>query len=460
MPEPVDFAGRPAASGTRRAAAVGLTVLAFIALAVAKPWDAAPAHASPSPAPSAPLAASHASAGVPSPSTARPTPVQVADISTFRVGAPPTGPWARLVWTEIDPRLPLALVRSVVRWQGGFVALGSDGTGDSPVWTSGDGADWQPLPMGTSQTFWPRMRVVALVPFRGGLWGLTTEQPSPPSTGPSASDPTVLVSWASRDARSWLPLPGLIPTPVGLSGPVLVAASADRLVLAWNETTPDGSALARLWWSADGSRWQQVPRSMLPPAFLVTALQPSPDGGFLSGGLRSGEGYGAAVLLHSADGASWAAEPLPSHQLDASGSRAIAVLAVLPGASGVLADGSTDDNLGSELWWRSSDGRRWSEDVAFAPLGERPCPAGGGTPGGNERCGSHPDGLVAADGTRLAAVSSEGGSVWTSSDAAAWLPLRLDPGARPQAIDGAVLFPGGVLATAGAETWWGQAASD
>jgi hypothetical protein len=67
---------------------------------------------------------------------------------------------------------PLTLVRSVLRWRGGFIAVGWDGS-STPVWTSRDGAHWEPVPFNTSTTFWPGLLIVDVAEVRTGLVALT-----------------------------------------------------------------------------------------------------------------------------------------------------------------------------------------------------------------------------------------------------------------------------------------------
>src|SRR6266545_2404497 len=101
--------------------------------------QASPAAAplsTPTPLPSAP--------GLP------PTPTPVA-LAGFTTPPPPKAgaAWSGVSWRKLNRAHPLAAIGSVVRWRGGFVAVGGVvATGDTsrtPVWVSSDGADWRQL---------------------------------------------------------------------------------------------------------------------------------------------------------------------------------------------------------------------------------------------------------------------------------------------------------------------------
>ena len=101
--------------------------------------------------------------------TARPTAIPSMVPTTMPATYPPTLPdpafttrpattigdtWIGLDWHRLDPSDPIVNIRTITAWSGGFVALGAP-VGDgravhTPVWTSGDGANWTPvqLPFG------------------------------------------------------------------------------------------------------------------------------------------------------------------------------------------------------------------------------------------------------------------------------------------------------------------------
>ncbi len=112
----------------------------------------------PTPSPSGPIRSPFAappSSPPASPSTAVVTPQPSTEPATpaFTTPFPPTASasWTGLRWQRLAAGDPLAQVRSVARWQGGFVAVGKVvGSGTmarTPVWTSRDGASWWQLPV-------------------------------------------------------------------------------------------------------------------------------------------------------------------------------------------------------------------------------------------------------------------------------------------------------------------------
>lgn len=74
-----------------------------------------------------------------------------AGLAAFTTPVPPGAgtPWTGIDWHKVAPDDPLAQVRSVLRWGGGFVALGAPipvgEASRTPVWVSTDGATWRPL---------------------------------------------------------------------------------------------------------------------------------------------------------------------------------------------------------------------------------------------------------------------------------------------------------------------------
>jgi hypothetical protein len=382
------------------------------------------------------------------------------DASTFRLGAPVDDVWARVEWQQLGPQQALSQVQRVVRWPGGFLALGSDHAGGTPLWSSADGQAWDPVPFGTADGFWPGLRVRAAAPMNDALWA---EAAVPISTSTSRSpdpQPIVVMPWSSGDGHAWQPVANSrVPIPLGVDGSVLLASSPTRLVLAWNELTLEGTSRAQIWWSADGAAWQQVPLESLPVGFEVFGLAPSPGGAFLVAGRSTRAGTTSAVLLRSQTGDSWTPLTLPTDQLADSRTKISVVSAVYPAGNGMLAVGAVDDLPGQELWWASFDGVRWASIPAFWPLGLRPCPANSeASTVASAGCGAFPNGVVASDGQRIVALRADGaGGGWTSSDGRDWQQFDAGQGPNPTSIDGLVVLPGGLLTNAGGAIWYGQA---
>jgi len=82
--------------------------------------------------------------------TATPGPTLPGPVA-FITSIPPsaTVAWTGLEWRALAADDPLAGVRSVVRWSGGFVAVGAPvatgKTSRTPLWISTDGASWHAL---------------------------------------------------------------------------------------------------------------------------------------------------------------------------------------------------------------------------------------------------------------------------------------------------------------------------
>src|SRR5450759_3292870 len=152
------------ARGRRTAGRVLVLLGVFIGAAIAKPWESPPASTSQPPAPVGTLGAavspSPAPTGTAVPTPVAPTPV-VPPIDTFAIALPPpdTATWSAIHWGRLASDNPLRLMRSVLRWRGGYIAVGSLASGGAtttPVWTSRDGGPWMPV-----LTFWPGLLVVA-----------------------------------------------------------------------------------------------------------------------------------------------------------------------------------------------------------------------------------------------------------------------------------------------------------
>ena len=115
--------------------------------------------------------------------------------------------WRAIHWTRLAPDNPLRLVRSVLRWRGGYIAVGwstSDGVTTTPVWTSRDGGTWMPVPFDMPTTFWPGLLVVGVAEVPTGLVALTLLE-GPNQCGgacPTYSPALPLMAWTSVDGRS------------------------------------------------------------------------------------------------------------------------------------------------------------------------------------------------------------------------------------------------------------------
>lgn len=381
--------------------------------------------------------------------------------TAFTTPVPPSAvaTWAALTWQPVAAADPLRLVRSALRWSGGFLAVGRGGSG-TPVWTSRDGAQWDPLPFDTATTFWPGLLVVGVAEVRDGLVALTllagnTDCAAAPSC-PVYSPTLPLTAWTSPDGRSWTPHGGPnLGSPADWPGPPLLASGPAGLVVA-APTVP-----TRVATSTDGIHWRTLPARALPADVRIGGLAADARGFTAVGTQQVSADQARGVAFQSTDGATWIG---PSALLDPTASVMLASTGASWGASalvsardGYIAEGGYLFSMpGAALWWHSADGRAWQVLPGYPPLGPTTCIG--------EGCGGQPDGSLLGDGNRMVAL--RGGAdagAWTSRDGLAWQRLRVsgDGPDAPATAAGAgsppVLLPGGILASDGSATWFGSA---
>ena len=456
--EPV-FHVSPRVAGAKDRRAAGLVVVllvAFVGLAVAKPWggqvEPAPsvgvtrASGTRAATPSTVASAAAAASGAPS-ATVGPLPV------AFSMDQPPSSAtWTGLRWRRLAPDDPLSLVTSVVRWSRGFIAIGSvAGPPSTPVWTSADGREWDPLTFGTPTTFWRGLAILGVAEQRSGLLALTETLQYCGEPCPLTYELPV-VAWTSADGRSWTP--HLLPQDwlAGPSGqPPLFADGPAGLVVA-----SPGPA-ARLATSVDGSDWHLVPANGFPAAFVLDDLSGTSTGYVAVGRWTANGTLGSAAALWSVDGRRWARTPtlLPSSSRVGSGvgsTEGSAAVALVIGPKGSVGLGR-DPATAARVWWHSPDGRHWTALPDFPPLGPSTC--------GGYGCGLDPDGALAADGQRFIAVrGGPDAGAWASVDGRTWSRLLMSGDVPTAEAARATVLPTGVLFTDGSTTWWGEAVGD
>jgi hypothetical protein len=345
----------------------------------------------------------------------------------------------------------LGLVRSVLRWRGGFIAVGSDGS-STPIWTSQDGAHWEPLLFNTPNTFWPGLQIVGMAEVRGGLVALTLLAGTwdCASTCPTYSPSLPLMAWTSPDGQSWTPHDGPdlgLPTDWQAT-PLLAAGPAG--VVATSPTTPTHLAT-----SVDGVHWRALPAGALPTGFDVRGIVGTATGFVAVGSLPIDADHVRAVSAQSVDGVTWTDPysldmPTASAFILASTGPSWGATALVAGRDGLIAVGTFIATRGAALWWQSANGRDWLPLPAYAPLGPTTCTG--------EGCGNWPNGALVGDGHRMVAV--RGGAdpgVWTSTDGLAWQRLPVTGDIPSEQTQQAVLLPGGVLLSDGTTTWFGEA---
>lgn len=429
-----------------------------VGVAIAKPWGGPAEPAPPSGLPQAVVASPTSSpptiapqmpsAAPQTPSAAPPASVGPLFDAFTTLPPPASATWTGLTWRRLAPDDPLSLVTSVVRWRGGYIAHGWDGTGfpRTPVWTSTDGARWDPVPFNTSSTFWPGTLVLAVAEVPGGLVALT--ETAKDCGGASCSLVLVppVVPWTSPDGREWTPHAPIDWLTNMTDFPPLVAAGPAGLVAA------SSGPSAHVATSADGIDWQSVPAGTLPATFWLDDLKGTGTGYVAVGREMTSATHPDAASLWSADGRHWSRTPtlLPTSPGSGSGVAA-AVMSLVVGRDGVVAVGRGVTTPDPTLWWQSPDGRRWTALPTFQPLGPTVTCTG-------EWCGQQPNGTLVGDGQRMVAVrSGTDGGAWTSTDGLTWNRLRLTGDVTTERATPATLLPGGVLFSDGTTSWYGEA---
>lgn len=387
-----------------------------------------------------------------------PTPPQVV-LGDFTTNAPPSAAsiWSSLTWRRLSADDPLTAVRNVVRWRGGYLAIGDEWAPDwtetrTPVWVSADGVSWRLL---APQAFGPSTVIAGIVEVRGRLLAV--------SPGLAWNTGGIQV-WTSSDGVAWTArnLPDLTPAGSHWQGPLVAAGPAGAVVAGWSEyQNADGtvscSTVAAI--SADGETWTSVGSNAFPDNFCVTDLWGRADGYVAVGSLGASMYSWGGMALWSSDGKSWA--PVDGPIVSAPSDSPYWVMGgVGAGSAGAIAFGSTQAAPGTEFWWQSSDGRHWTELFDYPPLGVYPGPGPGGV-GGN--------GWLEADGTRLVALRTwTDPAAWVSFNGASWFTLTMngdlptgtgDPWLAAGCCQpmGIRVLPGGILFSNGATTWYGAA---
>lgn len=409
----------------RRLVAVGLAMA--LATACSATQTGAPRVAS-SPTTSAVPAAPVASVAAPGPTGtsqgfAAPAPL------------PPGATWTAVRWVPLDPASPLALLRAVVPWSGGYLGLGSAPGAPyfTSTWTSPDGVRWTAAERFASAT----ILGAAVVP--AGLVVL--------AWGPDGSS-VPLRTWTSRDGAAWVshagPDIGMPFDARNVDGTrvLLAAGSAGLLVV----TSPAAAGTSDAFLSGDGTSWTPLPAGSLPAGFVGVAASGSARGYTLVGNRGSPLTSERAVVVTSGDGRHWTAQSLPAPEFAPTLYRAATLLV---GSSGMLVVGASVTLPSSETWWRASDGRPWQLISGFDPL---PVASGG--------AGYGPLGAVAGDGTRLVAISTPA-RAWVSFDAQVWTPLAFGrDGPRLPDQPAVVVLPFGIRVLARDGTpWLGEASA-
>ncbi len=447
MPDGQLFQGStaPGDRGGRLVTALVVVLLVtFVGIAIAKPWgspveptaSARTPQAAVTPPPPSIQTTGPIVPSVAPPAGARPLP---APFTAALASAPTT--WTGLSWRQLANDDPLSLVASVVRWRRGFVALGRNAVPPStPVWTSTDGTRWEVLPFDTATTFWPGSAVLGIAELPTNLVALT-ETVQYCGTPCALTYILPVVSWTSPDGRAWTPNvlpPEWLASPSGRS-PLFAAGPAGLLVATIGPR-------ARLATSTDGTQWRLLPAAAFPAGFALNDLRGTSHGYVAVGWWTTTGDQARAASLWSSDGVHWPQTPtlLPTKAVAES---AVGFLVV--GRDGMVAVGRGGTTPAASLWWWSADGRHWTAQPAFPPLGSTSCPGTG--------C-EQPNGSLVGDGSRFLAVPGRpAGRAWISSDGRTWAPLTMTGEVPREGATEAALLPGGALLSDGTTTWFGEA---
>jgi hypothetical protein len=373
-------------------------------------------------------------------------------VPSFTVGVPAEvdATWTTLSWRKLDSGDPLAAIRRVVPWSGGYLAVGryDAALGGSPIWTSTDGAHFQPA------SFIEAAAVLDVDEVNAMLLALvadpdTAECPDVASCVGTLGSVRMLVS---VDRISWRQgsLPDLA-SQGPINGEPLTAIGPGGLLVA----TSNGPVVAAR--SADGVAWS-LESAAFPQGFELAGLWGRRDGYAAVGTVVSGPSDNpdrTATALWSDDGRTWSITSQhaarPDFVLAASEPEPLSdFVRLVPGRDGAAAISHEGGTPGVFAWWHSDDGRSWRKVADFPPLGS--ARRGDGSSFGA------PDGIVASDGSRMLAVRvRDEPAAWTSFDGSTWTQLALD-GAPSQDGD-LLMLPSGVLLFDGQSTWLGEASA-
>jgi hypothetical protein len=462
---------RPTIREPRSTAAVLLVLTALIAGCAPAPTPTASPTSSPALAASPTATPTGVATPLPTPNppalspsatpSSAPSPITLPGFTTAIPPAAGTA-WSGISWHKLKTGDPFAKVRTMVRWRGGFVAVGgvipTGDTARSPVWVSTDGAHWRPL---DPQVLGPATVVLGVVVTKTGLVALTLQGGTNQCGDQNASVgcwalAAPLQTWTSTDGSTWTSHPGpdiALPTSCegcGLETPIFRAGTPGLLVVNRYGAAGQGGPVVAL--SPDGITWKAVPASAFPAHFQFADIAP-----FGSGFIAVGDSGGSqlrAMALMSSDGRHWVAHYLPNLTSD----RLLGTVAdeIVVGPTGVIVTGGFAGAGSPPIWWTSTSGRAWLRFLGFPPLGVAQggdtCEAG---------CGGWPNGVLLGDGVRMLAY--RGGTkvvAWGSSDGRTWRKIvigRTRPSSARGPIEDMILLPIGLLwIGADGSVWFGR----
>ena len=345
------------------------------------------------------------------PPVASPSPLGSGGFTT-PIPPDPATPWTGIRWTELEPADPLAHVRSVTRWRGGFVATGdlvvAGTSARSKVWISADGGTWEPL---EADVFGPSTVVVGVAPVADGVVAFTLQSGHDQYAGEPDRNPSnpwqwtleePWQSWTSTDGRTWTAHPG--PSFTVSPSTILAGAGSDLVALVLDMRQP-------LAFTRDGIAWETASLDAFPggPAgWKATSFV-----AFAPGFVAVGSAPTGSVAIASADGRAWTSSAIPE---------TCPVGDLTAGPAGLILAGQEGDyHSPTEVWCSSLDGRSWRRLSGYPPLG---------VSSADDECrGVCPNGILLGDGERMVAYRGGSGQAgWTSFDGRSWRRLTFSGG--------------------------------
>jgi hypothetical protein len=350
----------------------------------------------------------------------------------------PTG-WQGFSWTKLgasnpmiaNPDLAGSGVAQVLKWQGGYAAIGSTpGSAGRPagLWLSPDGQTWSPAKTMPAE---PRVMVAA-----AGA-GLVVMGIDALGTAKSVDTTPDGISWNGTDVSN---LPGSVVSIAGTSTGIVatVAVNTGTGKFALTDYLVE--------FSTDGANWS--PETIQPglswnPNSSAPTVESNAGRFFLLGSTTSplAQVGGTGIVFASSaaapsyvwwsdDGRTWTRS---------GGSFQAAPQRIDFGRDGMLLETSWNAVPGGTELARSTDGgKTWAPDAKFGPLGPSTC---------SGACGTGPDGAIGSNGTYFVAVKNGGKQAWTSFDGASWTPISwAGPDPATVGLGSFFVLPRGVLA--------------
>ena len=356
---------------------------------------------------------------------------------SFSTAGVATG-WTGFAWTQLssgspqiaDPGAPGSGVTQVLRWKGGYAATGSTPGRSQPssgLWLSPDGQSWTPVNIGLTE---PTV-MVAVAPI-----GLVV-------IGVGASGALQSV-WTTSDGRNWNGSTGVSNLPGSL---VSIAGTSTGIVATVAITSGSGKAASSSYlveYSTDGTNWS--PETVGPGVtfdayaptvqsnagrffLLGSTASPVARAGVETGVIFASSNVYPSYVWWSDDGRTW---------IRSGGSFQAAPKSIDFGRDGMLLETSWNATPGgTELARSTDDGKTWTSDAKFGPLGPVTC---------SGECSTGPDGVLGSNGTVFVAVKNGDKQAWTSFDGATWTPISwAGPDPTSAGLGSFVVLPRGVL---------------